>query len=90
MCILGGAGNHARPEIADDIVSAVLKTRADKYNPAIYWPREEQEKRLDRAFKKWAARGAWNMAAAKVSSSNCYLACRLTCTVDPPGADEAR
>lgn len=67
VCILGGSGNHARPEITNDIVSAILKTRADKFNPAVYWSREEQERRLDKAFKKWAARGVWNSAAAKVS-----------------------
>ncbi|KAI0667040.1 hypothetical protein C8Q78DRAFT_413566 [Trametes maxima] len=65
ICILGGAGNHARPEISDDIVSAILKARADKHNPAVYWLRQEQERRLEAVFQKWAARGAWNAAAAK-------------------------
>ncbi|KAI0673878.1 hypothetical protein C8Q78DRAFT_1186282 [Trametes maxima] len=65
ICILGGSGNQARPEISNDIVSAILKTRADKHNPAVYWPREEQEKRLEAAFQKWATQGVWNAAAAK-------------------------
>ncbi|KAI0365886.1 hypothetical protein BV20DRAFT_953305, partial [Pilatotrama ljubarskyi] len=65
VCILGGSGNHARSEIADDIVSAILKTRADKYNPAVYWPQDEQERRLEAAYQKWAGRGMWNAAAAK-------------------------
>ncbi|KAI0368260.1 hypothetical protein BV20DRAFT_1037239 [Pilatotrama ljubarskyi] len=65
-CILGSSSNHARGEITDDIVSAILKSCADKFNPAVYWPHEEQEKQLDAAFQKWAARGAWSAAAAKV------------------------
>lgn len=67
ICIHGGAGNHLRPQITEDIVSAILKTRASEYNPAVYWSSEEQERRLEAAFQKWAARGVWNVAATKVS-----------------------
>ncbi|CDO77058.1 hypothetical protein BN946_scf184455.g8 [Trametes cinnabarina] len=66
QCILGGSGNSSRTDICNDIVDAILKARADKYNTAVYWPREEQKRRLDAAFQKWAARGMWNALAAKV------------------------
>ncbi|EIW51483.1 uncharacterized protein TRAVEDRAFT_137340 [Trametes versicolor FP-101664 SS1] len=56
---------HSRPHIAEDIVSAILKTRASAHNPGVYWSREEQERQLEEAFQKWAARGVWNLAAAK-------------------------
>lgn len=94
VCILGGAGNHSRPQIADDIVSAILKTRASAHNPAVYWSREEQQRRLEEAFQKWAARGVWNLAAAKVSAycgSPSGIVLSLTRTFpDAQGADEAR
>ncbi|PIL34267.1 hypothetical protein GSI_03978 [Ganoderma sinense ZZ0214-1] len=57
-CVLGGRGNGSRTEIANDITGAVLKTRADKYNPAVYWSSAEQEVRLEGVYNKWAKEGA--------------------------------
>ncbi|PIL36291.1 hypothetical protein GSI_01954 [Ganoderma sinense ZZ0214-1] len=61
-CVLGGRGNGSRTEIANDITGAVLKTRADKYNPAVYWSSAEQEVRLEGVYNKWAKEGAWTTA----------------------------
>lgn len=90
-CILGGAANNSRSDISNDIVNAILKTRADKHNPAVYWSKEEQVKRLDNAFKKWAALGSWNAAAAKVRL--CIPPSMVNHSMyglDTPRADEAR
>ncbi|PIL32659.1 hypothetical protein GSI_05363 [Ganoderma sinense ZZ0214-1] len=57
--MIGGRGNGSRSEIANDITGAVLKTRADKYNPAVYWSSAEQEVRLEGVYNKWAKEGAW-------------------------------
>ncbi|PIL26529.1 hypothetical protein GSI_12287 [Ganoderma sinense ZZ0214-1] len=63
-CVLGGRGNGSRSEIANDITGAVLKTRADKYNPAVYWSSAEQEVRLEGVYNKWAKEGAWTTTGA--------------------------
>ncbi|KAI1781762.1 hypothetical protein LXA43DRAFT_907796 [Ganoderma leucocontextum] len=67
-CVLGGSKNGSRSAIGDEIASAILKTRADKYNPAVYWPREEQERRLDEVYRKWEEEGAWTTAGASTHS----------------------
>ncbi|GBE81445.1 hypothetical protein SCP_0311740 [Sparassis crispa] len=66
ICILNGTKNPLYSAIASDIVDAVLKTRADKHNLAVYWSQLEQEKRLVDAYEKWFKRGGvWSVAAQK-------------------------
>ncbi|GBE82885.1 hypothetical protein SCP_0412720 [Sparassis crispa] len=43
-CIIGGTKNSLRGAVARDLVGAILKTTADKYNRAVYWSRAEQER----------------------------------------------
>ncbi|OBZ69714.1 hypothetical protein A0H81_10073 [Grifola frondosa] len=57
ICISGGTKNPKRAEVARDIVDAILKTTADKYNLAVYWSQEEQETRLIGAYEKWVRIG---------------------------------
>ncbi|OBZ68323.1 hypothetical protein A0H81_11830 [Grifola frondosa] len=66
ICISGGTKNPKRAEVARDIVDAILKTTADKYNLAVYWSQEEQETRLIGAYEKWVRiGGVWTAAAEK-------------------------
>ncbi|KAG1887911.1 uncharacterized protein F5891DRAFT_966573, partial [Suillus fuscotomentosus] len=55
-----------RGAVAADITGAILKTHAEKGQPARYWDRAEQERRLMVAFSKWADKGVWSAAAQKV------------------------
>jgi hypothetical protein len=56
--------------VAKDITEAIIKTKAVKGTPATYWNREEQIKRLEDAFEKWARKGTvWSAAASKVGLS---------------------
>ncbi|KAG2738225.1 hypothetical protein P692DRAFT_201842822 [Suillus brevipes Sb2] len=55
-----------RGTVAADITGAILKTHAEKGQPAQYWDRAEQERRLMVAFSKWADKGVWSAAAQKV------------------------
>ncbi|KAI0742908.1 hypothetical protein C8Q80DRAFT_1053238, partial [Daedaleopsis nitida] len=65
-CLAGGTKNMYRSQVADDLVGAILKTRAQDKAPAVYWSQEEQERRLEQVFKKWADHGdVWTVAAQK-------------------------
>ncbi|KAG1859810.1 hypothetical protein F4604DRAFT_1930535 [Suillus subluteus] len=55
-----------RGAVAADITGTILKTHAEKGQPAQYWDRAEQERRLMVAFSKWADKGVWSAAAQKV------------------------
>lgn len=69
---MGGTKNPHRSEVAHDISGAILKTSAKNNVPAVYWSQEEQEIRLEQAFKKWADRGdVWTAAAQKVYYPSC-------------------
>ncbi len=63
---MGGSKCPVRPAVARDIVDAILKSRALANMPAIYWSKDEQEIRLQAAFKKWEVKGVWTAAGAKV------------------------
>ncbi|KAG1843756.1 hypothetical protein F4604DRAFT_1596604, partial [Suillus subluteus] len=52
--------------VAADITGAILKKHAEHGQPAQYWDRAEQERRLMVAFDKWADKGIWSAAAQKV------------------------
>jgi hypothetical protein len=56
-----------RGTVAADITGAILKKHAEHGQPAQYWDRAEQERRLMVAFDKWADKGIWSAAAQKVS-----------------------
>ncbi|KAI1790224.1 hypothetical protein LXA43DRAFT_973740 [Ganoderma leucocontextum] len=65
VCILGGSKNPHQCQVGEDISSALIKTKAKDGIPARYWSKEEQEERLEEAFKKWVAvGGVWSAAAA--------------------------
>ncbi|KAI1796505.1 hypothetical protein LXA43DRAFT_879937 [Ganoderma leucocontextum] len=64
ICLVGGSRSPVRPEVAHDIVNAILKCRALPTSPAVYWSKNEQETRLVAAFKKWEAKGVWTAAGA--------------------------
>lgn len=67
ICVLGGMKNPVRKEVARSIVDAILKSTASDNAPARYWSKEEQERRLEEAYNKWATRGGvWSVAAEKV------------------------
>ena len=54
--------------MAHDLVNAILKTTANKFNRAEYWSRDEQERRLIEVYEKWFNDGTvWTAAAEKVS-----------------------
>lgn len=66
--ILNSSKSPYRAAVAADIMGAILKKHAERGQPAEYWDREEQERRLVVAFDKWADKGVWSAAAQKVSS----------------------
>lgn len=51
---------------AADIMGTILKKHAERGQPAEYWDRVEQERRLVIAFDKWADKGVWSAPAQKV------------------------
>ncbi|KAG2106101.1 hypothetical protein BD769DRAFT_1366791 [Suillus cothurnatus] len=55
-----------RGTVAADITGAILKKHAEHGQPAQYWDRAEQERRLMVAFDKWVDKGIWSAAAQKV------------------------
>ncbi|OBZ70680.1 hypothetical protein A0H81_09184 [Grifola frondosa] len=66
ICISGGTKNPKQAEVVRDIVDAILKTTADKYNLAVYWSQEEQETRLIGAYEKWVRiGGVWTATTEK-------------------------
>nr|VWO98010.1 Carboxylic ester hydrolase (EC [Ganoderma boninense] len=66
-CVKDGNKNAHRAEVANDIVDAILKSRAANGIPATYYPQPEQERRLLEAYDKWEKHGGvWTPAAAKV------------------------
>ncbi|KAI0704824.1 hypothetical protein C8Q76DRAFT_631245 [Earliella scabrosa] len=66
ICMINGTKNPHRAEVARDIVDAIVKSPAKDKTPAVYWSQEEQEVRLQRAYKKWADHGGvWTAAAEK-------------------------
>ncbi|KAG2045396.1 hypothetical protein BDR06DRAFT_852815, partial [Suillus hirtellus] len=52
--------------VAADIMGTILKKHAERGQPAEYWDRVEQERRLVIAFDKWADKGVWSATAQKV------------------------
>ncbi|KAL6299496.1 hypothetical protein BKA93DRAFT_829872 [Sparassis latifolia] len=67
ICIINGTKNPHRAAVARDIIDAILKTPANKHNPAVYWDQKEQEVRLIAAYEKWDEIGSvWTAAAVKV------------------------
>ncbi|KAI1785507.1 hypothetical protein LXA43DRAFT_976181 [Ganoderma leucocontextum] len=65
VCILGGSKNPHQREVAEDVSNTLIKTRAHDGIPARYWSKDEQEDRMEQAFKKWAAvGGVWSAATA--------------------------
>ncbi len=68
ICVVGGTKNMFRPAVAQDIRDAILKAPANDRVPAVYQNQEDQERRLEEVFEKWARHGGiWTAAAAKVS-----------------------
>ncbi|KAG2035694.1 hypothetical protein BDR03DRAFT_1012370 [Suillus americanus] len=65
-----------RGAVAADITGAILKTHAEKGQPAQYWDRAEQERRLMVAFRKWADKGVWSAVAQKVHQEQLKHVCK--------------
>ncbi|THH00509.1 hypothetical protein EW026_g2025 [Hermanssonia centrifuga] len=64
VVILGGKKNPYRSAVINEIVSAVLRSRATKTKPAEYYNRDEQEDNLSAVYKKWSIHGGvWSAAA---------------------------
>ncbi|KAA1471880.1 hypothetical protein DENSPDRAFT_859196 [Dentipellis sp. KUC8613] len=64
VCIMNGTKNPFHTAVAQDIVNAIIKTRADKYNKTEYRSQEEQERRLEAAYEKYVEKGGvWTAAA---------------------------
>ncbi|KAL6306293.1 hypothetical protein BKA93DRAFT_816419 [Sparassis latifolia] len=57
ICIINGTRNALYMAVASDLVNAILKTRADKHDMAVYWGQREQERRLVEAYEKWLDKG---------------------------------
>jgi hypothetical protein len=70
--VLNGTRNPHRAAIAQDILDAVMQTRASQKPkiPATYWEKDKQEENLIAVFEKWVRKGVWSAAATKVSSGN--------------------
>lgn len=67
VCVLRGSKNLHRAEVAEDISSAIIKTKAHDGIPTCYWSQQEQEDQLVKAFDKWAAVGSiWSVAVEQV------------------------
>ncbi|KAL6307929.1 hypothetical protein BKA93DRAFT_726473, partial [Sparassis latifolia] len=67
ICIINGTRNALYTAVASDLVNAILKTRADKHNTAVYWGQREQERRLVEGYEKWLDKGGvWTATAVKV------------------------
>ncbi|KAH9952137.1 hypothetical protein B0H21DRAFT_684053 [Amylocystis lapponica] len=66
VCVMNGTRNPLRSAVAQDLVDAILKSKADKHNLATYWSQAEQETRLSAVYEKWLNNGnVWTAAAAK-------------------------
>jgi hypothetical protein len=72
IVVVNGTKNPHRSAVAKDITDAILQTRSSKGVSAVYWNKEEQERRLTAAFEKWAQQtDVWSAAAPKVRDLNC-------------------
>lgn len=64
---MNGTKNPYRGQVGQDIRDAIIKKRAEKGEPAMYWSQTEQESRLEHTYQKWSAHGGvWSAAASKV------------------------
>ncbi|KAF9023549.1 hypothetical protein BDZ89DRAFT_1069799 [Hymenopellis radicata] len=65
--ILDGTRNPYWLQVAQELVDALLETRAGNGHGAVYRPRDEQVKRFKAVYEKYAhIGGVWNAAAEKV------------------------
>ncbi|KAI0691353.1 hypothetical protein C8T65DRAFT_587252, partial [Cerioporus squamosus] len=65
ICVVNGTKNPHHAEVAENIVSAIVKSTANGKMPAVYWSQAEQESHLNAVFEKWAKKGkVWTAAAA--------------------------
>ena len=82
LVISNGTKNPLQKTVLYEITSAILRKRADKTGPALYWPRNEQERRLTAVFKKYEEQGnVWTASAIKVQlfPSNIFNLPSLIC-----------
>ena len=86
--------NPHRSAVAQEVSRAILKERARKGRPAIYWPHSEQIQRLEDVYKKWEKHGdVWSAAAEKVSIRAVSIEARFLicpCVPDTRRATRAR
>jgi hypothetical protein len=77
--VIGGVKNVHYKAVAKDITESVMETKATKGVPATYWKQEEQVRRLEDAFEKWAKKGnVWSAAAVKV---RCWIVFQTTAQI---------
>lgn len=64
----GGTRNASYSSVAAAFRDSILKHRAENGNPAVYRPKEEQERLLLTMYKRFEEKGGvWSAASAKVS-----------------------
>lgn len=67
VAVLQGTNNPHYSQIAKDVRDAILRKPAGNGELAKYWTKEQQEVKIEAAYTKWAAKGAWLAAAQNVS-----------------------
>jgi hypothetical protein len=91
-----GKKNMFQAEISRDIVHSILERPADPSTGSVakYWPQAVQKQRIQAAFDKWGARGAWSEAANRVCCAFCapqpLPSDQGVCSLDSPGPDGPR
>ncbi|KAG0697389.1 hypothetical protein DFH29DRAFT_878740 [Suillus ampliporus] len=64
--VLNSSRNPCQKEVVAEISACILKKHAQGKNPAEYWDRHEQEKRLSDTFEKWSTEGmVWSAGACR-------------------------
>lgn len=65
--VVGDTKNRFRSQVGQDIREAFLEKPADAEGPAIYWSKEDQERKLKAAYQKWSDHGnVWSAASPAV------------------------
>lgn len=64
--VTNGTKNPAYSAVSRDVSAAILQEPADDDKPAIYWPKEEQIKRMEAVYAKYESQGIWSAKARDV------------------------
>lgn len=84
VTILGGSKNVLYSTVRGEIIEALLHQTADhnKKQIAIHRDKVEQERRLEKVYRKWAShRNVWSQASAKVCCLFTVWDCIKSCLV---------